>query len=191
MTSVLLRNASELESATTTRPLAPWKTVNGWAALLPTIFITVGGWIQIGSGPVAFRFTAMAEDSLARRITRIGCSLLMLMLASTRFREIVGVCRKTRLFLVLPALAFVSMLWSQNPSHTLVDAANLTLTTLFAVYLYVRYPGERLISFVTFAAAIALLMCAFAVVFVPVVLVVQVGLEVVEYLSRVFLVLLE
>jgi exopolysaccharide production protein ExoQ len=167
MTSVLLRHASEVEAAATLRPNAPWETANGWAALLPTIFITVGGWIQVGSGPVAFRFTAMAEDSFARRITRIGCSLLMLLLISKRFREVVGVCRKTRLFLVLPAIAFVSVLWSQNPSHTLVDAANLTLTTLFAVYLFVRYPGERLVSFLSFAAAISLLMCAFAVVFVP------------------------
>jgi len=149
------------------RQIAPWMTVNGWFALLPTIFITVGGWIQGASGPVAFRFTAMAEDSLARRITRISCSLLMLVLISKHFREIVSVSKKTRLLLVLPAIAFVSVLWSQNPSHTLVDAANLTLTTLFAVYLYVRYPGERLVSFLSFAAAISLLMCAFAVVFAP------------------------
>jgi exopolysaccharide production protein ExoQ len=167
MTGVLLRRTSEMRSAKTSRPVAPWTTANGWAALLPTIFITVGGWIQVGSGPVAFRFTAMAEDSFARRLTRIGCSLLMLWLISMRFREVMGVCRKTRLFLVLPALAFVSMLWSQNPSHTLVDAANLTLTTLFAIYLYVRYPGERLVLFLSFAAALSLLMCAFAVVFVP------------------------
>ena len=167
MNRALLTRANETGSTTTSRPLVPWKTVNGWLALLPTVFIAVGGWIQTESGPVAFRFTAMAEDSFARRLTRIGCSLLMLILISTRFREIMSVCRKARLFLLLPAMALASVLWSQNPSHTLVDAVNLTLTTLFSVYLYVRYPGERLVSFLSFVAAISLLMCAFAVAFVP------------------------
>jgi exopolysaccharide production protein ExoQ len=165
MTSVAWHaEATELKQS---NQLPPWMEVNAWFALLPTLFITVGGWIQGGEGPVAFRFTAMAEDSFARRLTRLGCSLLMLLLISTRFREIMSVCRKARVFVVLPIIAFVSVLWSQNPSHTLVDAANLSLTTLFAVYLYVRYPGGRLLSFLTFAAAISLLMCVFAVVFFP------------------------
>jgi exopolysaccharide production protein ExoQ len=144
-----------------------WTEAYAWLALLPVLFITVGGWIQTDSSPVAFRFTAMAEDSFARRITRIGCSLLMLFLLSTRFREIVMVCRKSKLFLVLPGLAFASAVWSQNPSHTLVDAVNLTLTTLFAIYLYVRYPGRRLIAFLIFAAAVSLLFSIFLVIFVP------------------------
>ncbi len=166
MTSVTWRRASETGFAQSQQD-SVWTEVNAWLALLPTLFITVGGWIQTGSGPIAFRFTAMAEDSFARRITRLGCSLLILLLLSTRAREIASVCRKAQLFMVLPTLAFVSTVWSQNPRHTLVDSLNLTLTTLFAVYLYVRYPGERLVSFLTFAAAISLLMCAFAVVFFP------------------------
>ena len=166
MTGAVLMRVSQTESATS-RPVEPWISVNGWLALLPLFFITVGGWIQTDSGPVAFRFTAMEEDSFTRRMTRIGCSLLMLLLISKRFREITEVCRKKRLFLVLPAIAFVSMLWSQNPAHTLADAVNLALTTLFAAYLYVRYPGERLIAFLAFAAAVSLLMCVYAVVFLP------------------------
>jgi exopolysaccharide production protein ExoQ len=166
MTSVAWRRA-EVTELDQSRQVPPWAEVNAWFALLPTLFITVGGWIQAGGSPVAFRFTAMAEDSFARRLTRLGCSLLILLLISTRFREIMGICRKARLFVLLPMIAFVSALWSQNPSHTLVDAVNLSLTTLFAVYLYVRYPGERLLSFLAFAAAISLLMCVFAVAFFP------------------------
>jgi exopolysaccharide production protein ExoQ len=144
-----------------------WTEVYAWLALLPTLFITVSGRIESYSGPVAFRFTAMEEDSLVRRMMRLGCSLLVLFLLSTRFREIAGACRRAKFFLVLPGLAFASALWSQNPVHTLVDASNLGLTTLFAVYLYVRYPGKRLIEFLTFAAAISLLLSAFLVIFVP------------------------
>ena len=40
------------------------------------------------------------------------------------------------------------------------------LTTLFSYLLYVRYPGKRLVEFLTFAAAIALLLSTFLVVFV-------------------------
>jgi O-antigen ligase len=131
------------------------------------VFIAVGGWIQTESAPVAFRFTAMAQDSFAPRMTRVGCSILIVLLISTRLRETLSVCKKHLLLLLLPALAFLSAFWSQNPTHTLVDAVNLTLITLFAVYLFVRYPGERLIAFLSFAAAISLLMCVFAVVFMP------------------------
>jgi exopolysaccharide production protein ExoQ len=144
-----------------------WTEVYAWLALLPALFITVNGWIVTDSSAVAFRITEMEEDSPARRITRMGCLLLMALLLSTRFREVAKACRRAKLFLVLPALAFISMIWSQNPSHTVVNAANLALTTLFAIYLFVRYPGRRLIEFLMFAAAIALLLSIFLVVFVP------------------------
>jgi O-antigen ligase len=171
MTTMVLSREIEVE-APAARPIAPWISVHGWLALLPVIFIAVSGWIQADSGPVAFRFTAMEEDSFARRMTRVACSLLMLLLISTRFREVVSVLKKKRLFLVLPALAFASAIWSQNPAHTLVDAVNLALTTLFAVYLLVRYPGERMITFLSFAAAVCLLLCVYTVIFVP-----QVGID--------------
>jgi O-antigen ligase len=144
-----------------------WTEAYAWAALLPTLFITVSGRIESNSGPVAFRFTAMQEDSLARRITRLGCSLLIVFLLSKRFREIYRAIGRAKVFLALPALAFLSALWSQNPTHTVVDAVNLGLTTLFAVYLYVRYPGRRMIEFLTLAAAISLLISIFLVIFVP------------------------
>ncbi len=146
---------------------AIWTEVYAWAALLPMLFITVSGRIQTDPGPVAFRFTAMEEDSLERRLARLGCSFLILFLISTRLREILAACKRTRLLLFIPALAFVSVIWSQNPSHTLIDAANLALTTLFAIYLYLRYPGERLVSFLAFSACAALLLSIFVVVIFP------------------------
>jgi len=144
-----------------------WTEVHAWVALLPTLFIAVNGHIQTDLNPIAFRFTEMEEDSPARRIIRFGCSLLILYLLSTRWREIARVCWKSKLFLALPGLAFVSALWSQDPIHTLVSALNLVLTTLFAVYLYVRYPGKRLMDFLIFSAVVPMLLCIFLVVFVP------------------------
>jgi O-antigen ligase len=134
---------------------------------LPTLFITVGGRIQTDTGPVAFRFTAMEEDSIYRKLARLTCSLLILLLLSTRFGEILTVCKKSKLLLLLPVLAFVSALWSQNPLHTLVDALNLLLTALFAIYLFVRYPGERVVSFLSFAAFVSLALCVLSVVVFP------------------------
>jgi exopolysaccharide production protein ExoQ len=146
---------------------AIWTEAYAWLALLPTLFITVSGRIQTDSGPVAFRFTAMEEDSLARRLTRLGCALLVLFFVSTHFHGILAACKRAKLLLLFPALAFASAVWSQNPAHTLVDATNLFLTTLFAIYLYVRYPGQRMVSFLTFAASIALLLSALAVIAFP------------------------
>lgn len=144
-----------------------WKEFYAFVALLPILFITVNGRIQTDVGPVAFRFTAMAEDSLSRKLVRLGCSVLMLCLVSSRSRAVWRVCKQSKLILFLPVLGFASIMWSQNPSHSLVDAANLTLTTIFAVYLYVRYPAERLVSMMGIAAAVALLLSTLAVIAVP------------------------
>lgn len=144
-----------------------WEEAYAWLALLPTLFIAIGGGISTDSSPVAFRFTAMAEDSVGRRLLRLGCSLLILFLLSTRIRELLKASAKAKLLLLFPVLAFASVLWSQSPPHTLVDASNLTLTTFFAIYVCLRYPGERLISFLVFTASIALLLSIVAVVAFP------------------------
>jgi exopolysaccharide production protein ExoQ len=144
-----------------------WTQVSAWLAVLPCLFIAVSGRISTESGPVAFRFTAMEEDSLARRVTRLGCSLLCMIFVARHYRTILEVCRRTKLILLLPAIAIMSALWSQNPSHTLVDAANLWVTTLFAVYLFVRYEGERLMQFLMLTALVALLLSMGAVVAFP------------------------
>lgn len=158
----VLSRAAELP-----RETSVLEEASAWLALLPVLFITVSGRIQTDSTPVAFRFSAMEEDSLARRIVRLACSLIVLLLVSAQFRAILSVSKKSKLLLLLSALAFASMLWSQNPGHTLVDALNLLLTTLFAMYLYLRYPGDRVVSFLTFAAFVSLVLCVVAVVAFP------------------------
>jgi O-antigen ligase len=144
-----------------------WTEAYALLALIPVLFISVSGRIQTDYGPVAFRFTAMEEDSFSRRAARLACSLLMVGLIATRSQGVLRVCRRAGLFLLLPLLGFVSVLWSQNSSHTLIDVANLLLTTLFAVYLHVRYPGRHLISFIGFSAFVALVLSIFAVVALP------------------------
>jgi len=144
-----------------------WKEISYWLAILPILFITANGRIETDASPIAFRFTAMAEDSLARRIVRLGCSLLVIYLLSTRSRAILTLCRRSKLLLLSPAIAFASILWSRNPSHTLVDSLNLLLTTLFAIYIYLRYPEERLVSLLNMAAFLTLLLCVMTVIFFP------------------------
>jgi exopolysaccharide production protein ExoQ len=141
--------------------------VSCWLALLPALFIAVGGKIQAESAPVAFRFTAMEEDSFGRRIARLACSLLIIALLSTRIRATVASCMKSKLMLLVPAIAFASVAWSANPRHTLIDALNLLLTTMFALYLLSRYPGERIISFLNLLAFVSLLLCVISVVALP------------------------
>ena len=144
-----------------------WEEAVAWVALVPVLFITVGGTIQTESTPVAFRFTAMADDSMGRRLARLACTALILILVSTRFRQILNVCKKSKLLLLLPAIALVSVLWSQNRVHTAIDALNLLAVTLFAIYLYLRYPGNRIVSLLTFGAFISLWLCALTVIAFP------------------------
>lgn len=140
-----------------------------WLVQVPILFITVSGWISTDTTPIAFRFTAMADESTGRKLTRLACSLLILILLSSRFRAIMQVCRKSKLLLLIPALALVSILWTQSRPHTLVDALTLLIMTLFAIYLYLRYPGERLLAVLNLGAFIALLLCVLSVTVFPVV----------------------
>jgi O-antigen ligase len=144
-----------------------WAKVSTWLAVFLTLFITVGGGIKLHYAPTAFGLTAMAGNSTKQLAIKLAGLLAMLLLMSTRSRAILRVCLNARLFLVLPVLAFASVLWSQSPSQTLTQASALTLTTLFAIYLYVRYPGDQLVSVMAVAAAISLLGCALAVTFFP------------------------
>lgn len=144
-----------------------WNQISCWLAMLPILFIAVNGQIETNVSPIAFRVTAMADDSIARRIVRVACSVLIVYLISTRMRVILTLCRQMKLLLLSPAIAFVSILWSQIPGHTLVSALSLLLTTLFAFYVYVRYPGERLVSVLNMAAFLVLFLCAFTVVVFP------------------------
>lgn len=144
-----------------------WQDVNTWIALLPLLFISVSGRVDLAPGPVAFRITAMAEDSFARRLALVTCSFIMIALIATRAREVWKTLFQSRLLLILPAIACISAAWSQNPTHTLVSSCNLTLTTLFAIYLYARYPKDTLLVFLTGGAAIAVLLSLLAVIFMP------------------------
>ena len=144
-----------------------WQDVSTWLATIPLLFISVSGKVDLAPGPVAFRFTAMAEDSFARRLALVTCSFIMLGLISTRARQVWKTLFQSRILLILPLIACVSVAWSQNPAHTLVSFCNLTLTILFAVYLYARYPKDTLLVFLTGGAAICLLLSLIAVIFVP------------------------
>ena len=167
MNTLTTENAIGISSRQPSRA-SYWIEVSSWIALIPALFITVGGRVQLAeAGSVALRVTAMAEDSFARRVVMLICSLIILLLISTRFSDVARTLITRRLILVLPVLAFVSVFWSRNPTHTIVDATNLTLTTLFVAYLYVRYPAERLLWFMTLSAAVSLILSAMAVVFFP------------------------
>src|SRR5208337_448816 len=144
-----------------------WHEVTTWLALFITLFITVGGGIKLHYAPIAFALTAMSGDSTKQLALKFAGLLVMLLLMTTRSRGMLSVCLNARSFLLLPALAFASVFWSQSPVQTLTQAPVLALTTLFAAYLYVRYPGDRLVSVLDVAAAISLLGCLVVVVFFP------------------------
>lgn len=146
-----------------------WQEAMAWLVQVPILFITVSGWISADTTPLAFRFTAMADDSTGRKLVRLVCSVLILFLISTRFRAVLDVCRRSKLLLLIPALSLISICWSQSPPHTLIDALTLFMITLFAIYLYLRYPGDRLLSILTIGAFIALLLCVLSVTVFPVV----------------------
>jgi O-antigen ligase len=163
----LLSPVTDVSQVDESRETWVWSEAWAWVALLPTLFITCRGSIEDDSSPYAFQFTAMDADPLPHRIARLACSLIIAILLATRFRGVLAAATKSKLLLLLPGIAFVSALWSQSPRSTFAGALNLLLTTLFAVYLYKRYPGERIVSFLAFAAFVSLACCVLSVTVFP------------------------
>jgi exopolysaccharide production protein ExoQ len=162
-----LPNSATRPKFADTRSHSIWQDVNTWVALLPLLFISVGGRVDLDRGNVALRVTAMADDSFLHRLGFVTCWFLIIGLISTRAEEVRRTLFRSRLLLLLPAIAFMSAAWSPNPTHTLVSSCNLTLAMLFAIYLYARYPKDTLLVFLTGGAAICLLLSLLAVIFLP------------------------
>jgi exopolysaccharide production protein ExoQ len=162
-----LPNSATRPKFADTRSHSIWQDVNTWVALLPLLYISALGKVDLAPGPIAFRFTAMADDSFARRLALVTCWFIMIALIATRAREVWKTLFQSRLLLLLPAIACISAAWSQNPTHTLVSSCSLILATLFAIYLYARYPKDTLLVFLTGGAAIGLLLSLLAVILLP------------------------
>jgi exopolysaccharide production protein ExoQ len=144
-----------------------WDQAFTWLAIVPVLFITLSGWIVTDATPIAFRFTAMEDESVGRRLVRLACSFLILLLISTRFRAVLQLCRQAKFLLFFPALATVSIMWSRNQSHSLIDALTLWLSTLFAFYIYLKYPREKVLLLLNLGAFIILLLCVLSVTAFP------------------------
>jgi O-antigen ligase len=66
--------------------------------------------------------------------------------------------RSYPILMALPIWAVASALWSQSPARTIVFSSFIVISSIFALYLLERYPGEELIRLLLFVGVVALLL---------------------------------
>jgi O-antigen ligase len=73
------------------------------------------------------------------------CWILVIFCIAQRTAHLFEQCWRAKYSFVIPAIAILSTLWSQDPPRTLLKGLCLLLVTVFAVYLVNRYNSEEII----------------------------------------------
>ncbi|RUT04170.1 ligase [Chroococcidiopsis cubana SAG 39.79] len=94
-----------------------------------------------------------------------GVYLVNILLIAVRWKRFICVATKDKLLLALLVIALVSILWSTAPIYTLRRSLGLAGTTVFGIYLAMRYNLQEQLRLLAWALGIAaLLSLLFAVV---------------------------
>lgn len=102
-----------------------------WVTLVPLALLCMGGEV-----PLLIEF---------KSAVLVLCWILVIFCVAQRTAHLFEQCWQAKFNFVLPALAVLSTLWSQEPPRSLLKGLCLFLVTVFAVYLVNRYNSEELI----------------------------------------------
>ncbi|MHA1600104.1 MAG: O-antigen ligase family protein [Alphaproteobacteria bacterium] len=126
------------------------------------IYAMVGLLHMIGaSGPFFFNFdsvgrsrlssTLVTEGTLGTQILGAGIYLIALMLLLPRLKDVINLLSRNKALVLFVGLIMISALWSDLPSVTLRRSIALTGTTIFAVYLALRFSAGELLKMLALA----------------------------------------
>ena len=137
-------------ATTLSRQTPLWKTVNAWLAILPFIIFSGGGWfsfqVTAGSGSLA-GLNASASHGFVDRYLLPGVAYMAVVWFVLRhIKAIVVRAGEMKLFLIIPLLAILSSLWSQDPLRSLTYGSFYLLETLFAFALASRFTTEEVMD---------------------------------------------
>lgn len=133
-----------------------WSMPVGWVLLLPLLFYSVNGGIITDSQPAKIAFSATQESTPIHRLILLTIAVIAFVLTLTRFRAMSGTAMKNAIIFVLPAIAIASCLWSDAPLPAFVNAFFLTVQTVLAMFISVRFSRNRQLELLVFAGTVAL-----------------------------------
>ena len=146
----------ELRSAQAA-PIAAWRLVESWIAIIPLLFLTVRGTFSIegaaGNNQMSGTYGTMMASSVSSPRHNLEIALfygIIGLLLVPFYRSILSTFLNNKLLLALPLLAIASTAWSQVPSRSLSFALMNLLNTAFAIYLVRRFtPNQQMQLFTT------------------------------------------
>ena len=132
------------------------------------MFFAMLGYVPIlmPTAPVATAGQSTALHGINHLILFAVWSAIFLFLLKVRFRLRLDIL-SAKAALAYVAFAMLSVLWSSERSSTLSASVSLAISTVFAIYLVSKYPGERLIYLLSRVMMILAIACAVFAVAVP------------------------
>jgi O-antigen ligase len=121
-----------------------------WVLLVPLMYIAGdGGFFFFGgqaNNQLAAYYGALVSDP-RRTVENAAMSVLvfglLLVVLFPRFKSVLGMVRRHKVFAILAGWAAISCLWSQFPVVTLMWAPIAAFNVVFAFYLYRRFSPEQ------------------------------------------------
>ncbi len=156
------------------RPRVRWNLVEYWVLLVPMLFFAADSNLSLivtgANTPMAGAYGTLAESGPGGKIhTLLSLAFYTvitgLMLYS--WRSVLRVCLQNRIAFALPALAIMSIAWSQFPGRSTLYAVFVALNTLFALYLIARFRPDQQMSLVLLTGAFAIVFSILLVVAYP------------------------
>lgn len=104
------------------------------------IFFVMGGYLPIsGTRDSSLQTMVSGSDTLAGQVFLVGMWAVALLIMAPWTRTIIATCTRMKAMVCLPALALVSIAWSQDPGNSFRKGIFLLLGTLFGFYLVRKY----------------------------------------------------
>lgn len=155
-------------------PAPGWNLIEYWILLLPLLFFAVDSTFSLFSTavntPMAGAFGMVADTGPSSRVHSVlslVCYTIVLATILFSGRSVLRTCLQNRIVFALPALAVMSIVWSQFPGRTALYALFIALNTVFALYLVARFRPDQQMSLILLTGAVAIILSILLVVAYP------------------------
>jgi exopolysaccharide production protein ExoQ len=145
-----------------------------WALLFPLLFFSARGMFSFDRSQYANNASvdmasvnASDSDTAYFRIERFTVYAVVIAAMGLSARGTIRVIKRNLSIFILPAIAFLSTLWSQEPVKTASLAILAFCLTAFTVYLVQRFEGDKLIDLFNLVGVAAMLISYLLVFFLP------------------------
>ena len=139
---------------------------NSLIYILERLFVVVGLLLMLGALKGIFTDLSQVRGGIGYstegnlRFQIFGSSIYLIASAVilAKFGRFQWLCLRNKSFILLIALVVISVLWSTNPTLSLRRAMELVGTTIFAIYLALRFRPEELLVLLAWAFGLAAIM---------------------------------